>query len=252
MEIVERIEIIVPRSVSLCGKRAAVGMNMSSWKVVVPVKCNSWCCDGCRKRLSKKWIRRVNPQKVERFITLTVDPSRFSSRPEAVKELYNGYKKLVQAIRRKFKEWEYFSVIEFTKKDWPHIHILQRGSYVPQTWISKKWDAFGLGKIVDVRRVRGKGKVKSYLTKYLSKEGQSFVYHLRKVRSSKAFFQRVEKIKSWMSHFFFSIGMWGPDVEIACLEKTGYKIIGWEGDICLLKWVGWSSGFRLDSWSGSF
>lgn len=245
----------MPKSVMCCGKRAALGMTKGGsglFKVVTSLKCNSWQCEECRKKLSKKWIRKINPQKVERFITLTVDTKRFPDRGQALKQLYRAYKHLVQAIRRRNKNWEYFSVIEFTQNDWPHLHILQRGSYVEEGWVSKKWDEYGMGIIVEIQAVWGQGAVKHYLTKYMSKEGQSLFYHLRKVRFSRGFFQKVEKVKTWLSHFWWEVSSWSAETEIACLEKAGWKVFAREGDACILNWVGWPSGFRLASWSGSF
>lgn len=232
--------VLVPKSVENCGSRSMVGdWRAGGYKVVFGLRCNSWLCPKCRVKLSRKWIKKINPEKVERFLTLTVDPKRFENVAAAVEEIYRGYKKLIQAIRRDLgKTFEYFSVVEFTKAGWPHLHILQRGSYVSKQWIINKWDQYGLGIIVQFNEVWGRGAVKHYLTKYLSKEGQAFFHHLRKVRFSKNFFAMVEKVKGWLSDFAYKMSNWSQEVELLCLERDGWNLFARVGEVSLLKFRG--------------
>lgn len=229
--------VAVPASVMVCGKRSVLADN-GEWRVVFPLRCNSWACEKCRKKLSKKWIKKISPTSVERFITLTVDPSRFSDPGEALKAIYDGYKKLIQAIRRdRKKDFQYFSVIEFTKKGWPHLHILQRGSYLERKWLSEKWSSFGVGRIVDIRQVKGSGNVKEYLAKYLSKDGEAVKHHLRKVRFSKGFFLPAEKKPKLLRNFSFKISMFSFETEVL-VQSAGWRLLGKEGEFAIFKFEG--------------
>lgn len=224
-----------PASVDFCGRKSVLAEN-GEYRVIFPLKCNSWQCVKCRKRLSAKWLKKIRPGPVERFITLTVDVKRFESVGEAVKKLYSAYKLLVQAIRRKYKKFEYFSVIEFTKQGWPHIHILQRGTYIPHKWLSLQWDKLGMGFIVLPKKVRGRAK--EYLVKYMTKEAECFAHHLRKIRYSKNFFFVADSLKKWLEGFSFSISMFSAETEI-CHPPGGWELLGREGDIGIFRFVGW-------------
>lgn len=244
-EFKRHVQLVVPRSVEMCGQKSVVGdwkergYSAGGYRVVFSLRCNSWLCDRCRRALSRKWIKKINPEVVERFITLTVDPKRFENPGEAVKALYLGYKKLIQAIRRdRGKRFEYFSAVEFTNAGWPHIHILQRGDYIEKAWLVEKWSQFGIGQIVDIQKIKGKGNVKKYLTKYLSKEGQAFFHHLRKIRFSKSFFVKVERFKTWLSDFVFKVSKWSKEVEIAFASVDGWENFAEVGGVSILKFKG--------------
>jgi hypothetical protein len=67
----------------------------------------------------------------------------------------------------------YIRVNEHSKNGKQHCHILFRGSFIDQAWLSAQWQEIHHAKIVDIRRaVAGKSKYKiaAYLAKYMSKE----------------------------------------------------------------------------------
>lgn len=54
----------------------------------------------------------------------------------------------------------------------PHIHILI-SRYLPQGWVSDRWEDLGGGKIVDIRAVERVEKAAHYVGKYLTKNALS-------------------------------------------------------------------------------
>ena len=98
---------------------------------------------------------------VYRFMTLT--SSLESTRPIRV-----SFRLLVQRLRRTGK-FEYASVREFTVSGLQHLHIVYRGDWIPQSWLSEAWDKIHKAYIVDIRMVRQSGYAAKYLCKYLAK-----------------------------------------------------------------------------------
>lgn len=116
-------------------------------------------------------VREAREGKPQRFITLTVNPSWFTSPEERAEKLVHAWR----TIRRRFldakpgRECEFLAVFELTKLGEPHLHIIQRGSYMPQRWLSDQMTELMGAPIVDIRSVKGKTEVAKYVTKYISK-----------------------------------------------------------------------------------
>jgi hypothetical protein len=67
----------------------------------------------------------------------------------------------------------YIKVPEQSKNGKQHLHIIFRGSYIEQAWISAMWQEIHKAKVVDIRRVnkgRTKAQLAGYMAKYMSKE----------------------------------------------------------------------------------
>lgn len=77
--------------------------------------------------------------------------------------------KTVQECRKRFGEFEYLCVWELTKKGTPHIHMLQRGDFVPKKELSKIWCKYTGSFIVDMRQIWNEKSIYAYLTKYMGK-----------------------------------------------------------------------------------
>lgn len=155
---------------SLCGRGAVIMINQDTGAIkLVPTFCHSWRCERCGPRLAAIWRRKIIDSDPERFITLTCDPSDKISPDQALDQMKSGLKKLSSALRDEGLCFEYCAIWEFTKKGWPHIHLAQRGSFIPQERLSELWASFGCGAIVDIRRVRSREALSFELTKYLLK-----------------------------------------------------------------------------------
>lgn len=158
------------RSWSLCGKRVAIGVNAKTrLLVVVPIRCKSWRCPTCRPKKVALWKHRVIAGHPERFITLTKRPEPFTCTNDDLAIFQKQLTILFRLIRKKFKDFEYVRVFEQTKTGNLHCHIAQRGSYIPQRWLSNAWDKISGSPVVDIRKIRGKHQAAGYITKYLVK-----------------------------------------------------------------------------------
>jgi len=102
-------------------------------------------------------------------MTLTMDPKKVQ-RSDAYAHINESWRKLREAFRRKFKKSvSFIAVNEFTKKGMPHKHVLIN-QYIPQRWLSNKWDSLGGGPIVDIRMIHDLPNMSKYVGKYLTKD----------------------------------------------------------------------------------
>lgn len=103
-----------------------------------------------------------------RFVTLT-------SSPKSPQDIHRSFVKLKLRIRRRGQPFEYICVKEFTKKGRPHLHLIFRGTYLQQAWLSHQWQQCHRARVVDIRKVKGSGganpRMAHELAKYLAKEG---------------------------------------------------------------------------------
>ena len=119
----------------------------------------------------KKLISEAKEGKPQRFITLTVNPAWFNSPEERAQKLVEAWRK----IRRRFldlsenNKCEFLAVFELTQLGEPHLHIVQRGSFIPQKWLSEQMKELMGAPVVDIRSVTGSKEVAKYISKYISK-----------------------------------------------------------------------------------
>jgi len=79
------------------------------------------------------------------------------------------FRRLVARIRRNFPRLEYCAAIELTKRGTPHLHVLTRGDYIPQTWLSTAWKDLTGSYIVHIRKIDQVAGAVLEVTKYLTK-----------------------------------------------------------------------------------
>jgi len=180
------------RSLSYCGRGAILIAN-PDWSslTLVPMRCRSWRCPRCAPSLRVKWSGAVAKARPERFITLTCDTKRFPNPDAAYEHLAKAFPRFVAKLRKAGISFEYFAVWEPTEAGWPHIHIAQRGSYVPKKLMDSVWDRLGCGTISDISAIRSPGQTARYITKYMTKceEGAEFIpWRHRILQYSRRFF----------------------------------------------------------------
>ncbi len=98
-----------------------------------------------------------------------------TSSPISPKDIHRSFRTFVKRVRRKHGSFEYIAVKELTKTGLAHLHILYRGAFMPQAWISTTWQEVHQARITYVEEVRGNLKqVSNYLAKYIVSEGERF------------------------------------------------------------------------------
>jgi hypothetical protein len=187
-----------------CGKGAIIGRSPDgSQVVVVPLCCKSWSCPDCAPRLAKAWAARAAQAKPERFITLTADPALFESPFAAYERMKKAWSSLVRQWRQAWKAkpgkpgkpakvLEYLAIWELQQNGYPHLHIMQRGDYIPHQWLKNTWKKLGCGSIVDIKRITDAKMAAAYVVKYTGKETartKALIGHRRLILASRGFFK---------------------------------------------------------------
>ncbi len=135
--------------------------------------CKSYKCEFCGKRklalVRAGFILAIKQFGLNVFVTLTLDPKRCTSTPEASgKYIRKAWDKFRTLQKRAFdRNMQFISVLEYQKSGYAHLHILF-DDYLDHSWIRDTWISVGGGQIVDVREANENSA--GYLTKYLGKE----------------------------------------------------------------------------------
>ncbi|MBA7578179.1 hypothetical protein ES708_20041 [subsurface metagenome] len=163
------------RSQRYCCKSSIVGQSLDrSMVYITPLACKSWDCKKCGPRKRAALIDRIAAGKPERELTLTCPVGKFLTAVLAALAMKAAFTELMRRIRRDWGPCEYILVWELTQKDVPHCHVVLRGCYVAQKWISRQWKALGIGPIVYINSVKGSKLHAAHVCKYLAKaNGQS-------------------------------------------------------------------------------
>ncbi len=150
--------------------------------VVVPVRCKAWECPKCGPLKRAAWIHKIISGKPTREMTLTMPAQNCHDPVQAVIFLKENFKCLVAKLRRQFGTFEYALVWELTHRGVPHAHVLFRGTYIPQKWLSNAWKKLGAGYIVDIRSLKSVPARAFHATKYLAKETGQTAHALSPLR----------------------------------------------------------------------
>lgn len=144
----------------------------------LPLPCGTWGCSSCGPAKAHRLGVLAAAAAPQRFITLSkVGPDLDS--------VYRGLQTLSQALRRSGYGWEYLTVPEVHQNGFWHLHLLQKGSYIPQKVLSERAESAGMGRVVDIRRIQDRDEVPLYLCKYLTK--QTLAAGIERGKKSKRF-----------------------------------------------------------------
>lgn len=143
--------------------------------------CGSWTCSKCGPAKVYRLSRLVAAADAERFVTLSkVGPD--------LQTVYRRLQTLSQALRRRGYTWEYLAVPERHQNGSWHLHLIQRGDYIPQKVLSERAESAGMGRVVHIRKIQEPKQAARYLVKYMSKEILSPAFkHTRRYRTSRGF-----------------------------------------------------------------
>jgi hypothetical protein len=120
-----------------------------------------------------------------RFVTLTSPGDEDAATSYA--ELPKRFHRLMARIQRRFGTVEYYAVVEAQRRGAAHIHMVYRGHYIPQPWLSRAARECGFGKVADIRKAPPNiaGYLAKYLTKDLSNGTSAPPRYFRRVRVSR-------------------------------------------------------------------
>jgi len=141
-----------------------------------PLYCRSWGCQHCAPGRKAQLLAKAASGAPERFVTLTCNPKVGSSPEERCLMLARAWRVVVQRLRRRFpgQAVQYLAVVEATKQGEPHLHILLRSPWIPQSFLSAAMAEIMDSPIVDIRKVRNQREVVRYVAKYITKAPHHF------------------------------------------------------------------------------
>ncbi len=138
-------------------------------QILYALPCRTWSCRMCAEDKIKQLACHVVFAAPNRLLTLTVNPSLYSTPREAWEQTRKQVPILIRRLRDKFGSIEYLRVTEVTKQGWPHYHLLVRSGFLPHSVVKKYWSEQTGASIVDLRQVKKTFSAYTYLMKYLSK-----------------------------------------------------------------------------------
>ena len=203
------------RALSQETRRARRGRYCGQWTTVGSVdgkfvygrfRCKSYSCPRCGpakgRRVKKRIAELATQHKLQRLVTLTLDPKKLGSgwtQEKKVRYLRERWRRMGIYLKRKLgRSAVFISVLEFQKNGNPHLHVLV-DSYLPHEWLLKSWQALG-GGYTDIRFV-DLHRVAAYLSKYLTKQWlEDFPVDCRRVTASRGlvFFERTTAKGDWV------------------------------------------------------
>jgi hypothetical protein len=134
-----------------------------------PIRCKCWTCSYCFPKNLSRTIRRLVEGKPTRFLTLTCRPQHGETPLQAYHRVRGKIRVLFSAIRKEFGPQQYAVICEKHKNGFPHWHLLTRGSFVPQRWLSSQWERLTGAFRVDIRRITDPDATAAYCVKYITK-----------------------------------------------------------------------------------
>lgn len=222
----------------MCSRIGTIVKVQGGKLTAIKMTCRSWSCDSCAKDRARSLVAEVKEGMPQRFITLTVNPNWFDSPEDRARRLIAAWR----LIRRRFLKmhpnavFEFMAIFERTKKGEPHLHIAQRGAYVPQKWLSAQLAELIGAPIVDIRYIRDMKKVAMYVAKYVSKDPFKFGTlkrywrSLKYLKMSKA---AARKLRNAGARFYILECHWKGylkrflrefDQEAVTLRKAGFQM----------------------------
>jgi len=144
---------------------ASLDYRVHKWPLNKPFARSFWTKP--QRRLYQRAMSGIESAK-SRFETLRF--MSLTSSPDSPDDFHKSFRKLVKRCRRAFKKFEYVGVREYTKTGLVHAHLIYRGTYIPQEWLSKVWNELHNAPIVFIQKVNYAGyRLGAYLIKYLGK-----------------------------------------------------------------------------------
>ena len=146
------------------------------------IRCDSWRCEVCAPAKAHRLGLVAAHAYPQRFITL-------SKVGNCLQDAVTRLTVLSKSLRRAGRTWEYLAVPEPHQRAGWHLHLLQRGSYIPQRELSRRAASAGMGSVVWIEAIQEPEHVARYLVKYMAKtDADHFPKGTRRYRASRSFF----------------------------------------------------------------
>jgi hypothetical protein len=174
-----------------CGTFSLVGLDGDRCGIY-PLRCKRWACQHCGPRKVRATLARTRAGMALgtcRFFTLTSPGAEDAETSYA--EFPVRWKRFRMRLERRFGRIEYLGVVEAQKRGAAHIHVIYRGSFIPQQWLSRVAAECGFGRIADIRR--SNPRLMAYISKYLTKELSD------PTAAPPRYFRRVRWSRGWCS-----------------------------------------------------
>jgi hypothetical protein len=192
-----------------------------------PLLCHSHYCPICNKiRRNQLYYTLVRWSKNRRLRFLTLTYSHDLTPEQVLQRFQKDWNKYVLYLRRARYYFNYFKVIEFTKKGYVHFHILI-DSYIPQGILSRIWlNITEFSYIVYVKEKMSNRKSINYLLKYVTKsfEGAQDIfvaYGIRRYSFSRHSYDFRKETKQTDHNYIFYNRIF-PSVDVL---KLHYKAL---------------------------
>ena len=196
-------------------------------KIIVPIRCKRWTCKYCRSLNLKLLIQRIKSGKPNKFITLTCQPDP-SGNPGLTHHSHRrAIRRLVQMLRRKYGSFEYVCITELHQSGQPHYHLLARSKFIPQSELSRLWQACTGSRVVDIRKIANDRVAACYVAKYVTKNfGPNRPAWLKRIVQFSRGFARLKhtKLPKWWE---WELSAEHPEAVVEPLEKAGYEVTPW-------------------------
>lgn len=160
---------------TLCQSRSLVN-DHGRGAVAVTLRCRSWRCPECQPLRRNQLVDLALSGKPQRFVTVTINPRVGVSPADRAARLANAWRNFVKRAVRMLggKKIEYLAVFEATKRGEPHLHLLVRGPWIAQKYISDQMRDLINSPIVDIRKVKHRKGAAAYVSKYIGKDPHRF------------------------------------------------------------------------------
>ena len=153
-----------------CGEQSILATSHFG-QVAAPVKCKRWDCPNCAEWRSRCLMARGMEGKPNRFITFTCRQGQYQSPLATAKAMVAAWRTIVRRWRRlkPYHKCEYLCVFEPHVSGWPHMHILWKGHWIDQQWLSEQADELLNSPVQHVFKIADAKAAVAYVTKYFSK-----------------------------------------------------------------------------------
>lgn len=153
-----------------CGERLLTHSEPDH-KVAITLRCRSWCCPDCAPQRQRQLIAKAISGHPNRFITLTSKRTAGAKPEHAAKRLVEAWRAVIKAAKRvnPRTQPQYLAVFEATASGWPHLHILYRGPWISQKWLSKRMAKLNDSPVCWIEKVGSKSRCAKYVAKYTAK-----------------------------------------------------------------------------------